>query len=78
MRVTVYLPDDLRQRAAEAELNLSALLRAAVEAELAGEPGEARRLTDASVSVRPARRGVELVVFVPGGARLPFRDVERP
>lgn len=37
VRVTLYLPDDLRARASKAGLNLSALLRRAVEAELRGD-----------------------------------------
>lgn len=36
VRVTLYLPDDLRERASEAGLNLSGLLRRAVEEELRG------------------------------------------
>jgi post-segregation antitoxin (ccd killing protein) len=35
-RVNVYLPDDLAARARDAGLNVSALTRAALEAELAG------------------------------------------
>jgi hypothetical protein len=37
MRVTLYLPDELRERARDAGLNLSALLRQAVEDELRGD-----------------------------------------
>lgn len=55
MRVTLYLPDELRTRAADAGLNLSALLRRAVENELRGErPAPTVRLerTGASVEIR--------------------------
>lgn len=38
VRVTLYLPEDLRERAREAGLNLSALLRHAVEEELRRDP----------------------------------------
>jgi hypothetical protein len=37
VRVTVYLPDELRERARARNLNLSRLLRDAVERELRGE-----------------------------------------
>ena len=37
VRVTVYMPDDLRNRAQAAGLNLSRLLRDAVERELRGD-----------------------------------------
>jgi post-segregation antitoxin (ccd killing protein) len=37
MRLTLYLPDELGQRAKDADLNLSRLLREAVERELRGE-----------------------------------------
>ena len=36
-RVNVYLPDDLAERAREADLNVSALTRRAIEDELAGQ-----------------------------------------
>ena len=69
VRVTVYLPDALRKRAGDAGLNLSALLRAAVERELRGEGEDARRITGASVSRRQVPGGTELVVFVPEASR---------
>jgi hypothetical protein len=59
VRVTVYLPDEMRKRAADAGLNLSALLRRAVEAELRGEapaPG---------VEIERVGHAVELRVSVP-------------
>jgi hypothetical protein len=40
VKVTLYLPDEIRIRAREAGLNLSALLRAAIERELRGEGPE--------------------------------------
>jgi post-segregation antitoxin (ccd killing protein) len=36
-RVNVYLPDDLAQRAKEADLNVSSLTRRAIEDALAGQ-----------------------------------------
>lgn len=59
VRVTLYLPDDLRQEALEAGLNLSRLLRTAVEQELHGESPGIR------TSVRRVKREVELTVLVP-------------
>jgi post-segregation antitoxin (ccd killing protein) len=58
VRVTLYLPDDLRERARAANLNLSALLRDAVERRLAG---------DATPTVQIERVGdsVEVRVAVP-------------
>lgn len=40
-RVNVYIPDELAERAREAGLNVSALTRAAIEAELAGHATDA-------------------------------------
>jgi hypothetical protein len=72
MRVTLYLPDALGRRAKDAGLNLSGLLRGAVDRELRGEETEgARRVTGAIVSARAVPGGTELVVFIPEGAELP-------
>ena len=59
MRVTLYLPDDMRQRAADAGLNLSRLLRESVERELEGEAPGIR------TSARRVKGNVELTVTVP-------------
>ena len=58
VRVTLYLPDELREQARAANLNLSALLRDAVERRLRGE---------AMPTVQTERVGdaVELRVSVP-------------
>lgn len=54
VRFTVYLPDGLGQRAKDAGLNLSRLLRDGVERELRGDqsPSVAIDRTDDSVDVR--------------------------
>lgn len=55
VRVTVYLPDDLRRHAKEAGLNLSQLLRRAVETELQGDspmPAVSVERTDDVIEVR--------------------------
>ena len=65
MRVTVYLPDDLRERAAKAHLNLSALLRDAVEREL--HEGEQ------SVRTRVHRKASDVEVT----ARIPVEMLRR-
>lgn len=57
MRITVYLPDDLGERARAAGINFSGVLRAAVEHELAGDTGMV-------VSARRIASGVEVVVRV--------------
>lgn len=68
MRVTLYLPDDTGRLAKSAGLNLSGLLRAAVERELRGETAEnARRVAGADVTARAVPGGVELVLFIPAG-----------
>jgi post-segregation antitoxin (ccd killing protein) len=68
MRVTLYLPDETGRLAKQARLNLSGLLRTAVERELRGEAAEdARRIAGADVSTRAVPGGLELVVFIPAG-----------
>jgi post-segregation antitoxin (ccd killing protein) len=66
-RVNVYLPDDLARRAREADLNVSALTRSAIEDELG------RRATNAWVaSVRalpPANVSHEQVIAALDAAR---------
>ena len=59
MRVTVYLPDDLREQARAANLNLSRIVRDGVERELRGD--------EAAPTVEVERKGssVELRVGVP-------------
>jgi post-segregation antitoxin (ccd killing protein) len=59
MRVTLYLPDELRERANKAGLNLSGLLREAVERELRGDAPGIRS------SGRRVKQSVELTVTVP-------------
>jgi post-segregation antitoxin (ccd killing protein) len=61
VRVTLYLPDELREQARAAGINLSAELRAAVERRLRGE---------ATPTVQAERVGdsVELRVSVPVNA----------
>lgn len=59
VRVTLYLPDDLRKQAADAGLNLSALLRRAVEAELRGDQAAP------TVDVERAGETVEVRVSLP-------------
>ena len=59
VRVTVYLPDDLRNRAKAEGLNLSRLLRDAVERQL---DGEART---AGVELERVGDSIELRVNVP-------------
>jgi hypothetical protein len=65
MYLHVYLPDELGAEAKKAKLNLSGLLRRAVEAELRGDAAP-------EVDVRRSGRGVEIVVSVPA-ALLPDR-----
>ena len=58
VRVTLYLPDELRERARAANLNLSRLLRDAVERELGAEaPG--------TVQLERVGGSIELRVSVP-------------
>jgi hypothetical protein len=59
MRVTLYLPDELREQANKAGLNLSRLLREAVERELHSEAPGIRS------SGRRVKQSVELTVSVP-------------
>jgi hypothetical protein len=59
MRVTLYLPDELREQANAAGLNLSRLLREAVERELHGDAPGIRS------SGRRVQQSVELTVTVP-------------
>lgn len=59
VRVTLYLPDDLRDRARAANLNLSRLLRDAVERELRGERPAP------TVEIDRAGGSVEIRVSVP-------------
>lgn len=74
MRVTLYLPDQIGHLAKQAGLNLSGLLRGAVERELRGDIVEdALRIAGAEVTARGAPGGVELVVFIPAG-ELPDGD----
>ena len=59
VRVTLYMPDDLRKQARAAGLNLSAILRRGVEQELRGEapaPG---------VEIERVGSSIELRVSVP-------------
>lgn len=59
VRVTLYLPDDLRERARAANLNLSRILRDAVERELRGDrPGP-------SVGLERQGDAIEMRVTVP-------------
>jgi hypothetical protein len=70
MRVTLYLPDDIGRLAKEAGLNLSGLLRGAVERALRDELREdAQRVPGATVTRRVVPGGVELVVFLPDGPK---------
>ncbi len=74
MRVTLYLPDETGRLAKEAGLNLSGLLRGAVERELRGDAiQDTLRIAGAEVTARGAPGGVELVVFIPAG-ELPDND----
>lgn len=59
VRFTVYLPDGLGQRAKDAGLNLSRLLRDAVERELRGDA------PPASVEVERVGASIEVRVSVP-------------
>ncbi len=61
MNTHVYLPDGLGQRAREAKLNLSGLLRAAVEREL----GEAPETPASRVTVRRVGARIEIRVSLP-------------
>ena len=72
MRLTLYLPDALGRAAKDAGLNLSGLLRAAVDRELRGERmiEDAKRIPGAVLTSRPVPGGVELVLFVPEGSGL--------
>jgi hypothetical protein len=54
--ITVYLPDDTATWAKEQGLNLSATLRAGVEAERDREPGQARPLTASQAAARKLAR----------------------
>jgi hypothetical protein len=63
VRVTVYLPDELRERAKAKNLNLSRLLRDAVERELSGEgatPGVELERVGGSIEVRVKVSAAEL------------------
>jgi hypothetical protein len=52
VRVTLYMPDELRERARAADLNLSRILRDGVERELRGEaPGPAVELERVGASI---------------------------
>jgi hypothetical protein len=59
VRVTVYMPDELRERARKAKLNLSRLLRDAVERELRGDSA------GPAVELERVGSSVELRVSVP-------------
>ncbi len=59
VRVTLYLPDELRTQAKAAGLNLSALLRRAVEAELRGDRAAS------TVELDRVGRSIEVRVSVP-------------
>lgn len=63
VRVTVYLPDALRERARAENLNLSRLLRDAVERELGGEaasPGVELERVGGSIELRVKVSAAEL------------------
>ena len=59
VRVTVYLPDELRERARAAGINLSQTLRRAVERELADDA------PSPAVEIERAGDSIELRVSVP-------------
>jgi Post-segregation antitoxin CcdA len=59
VRVTVYLPDELRQQARSAGLNLSRILRDGVERELRGDA------PSPAVEVERVGGSVELRISVP-------------
>ena len=61
VRVTLYLPDELRERARKAGLNLSGILRRAVEQELRGET------TGGDVELERVGDSIELRISVPVG-----------
>jgi hypothetical protein len=65
VRVTLYMPDELRRQAREAGVNLSRTLRAAVEQELRRDAPEPEHITGARLSAQKAPGGVELTLFVP-------------
>jgi hypothetical protein len=67
-RVTLYLPSPLREEAAAAGLNLSRLLREAVERELHGDAPGIR------ASGRRVKGAVELTVLVPVETMRGFTD----
>lgn len=68
VRVTLYLPDELRERARKADLNLSGLLRDAVQRELRGDVAEeGRPVAGAQVRARAVPGGMELTTFIPDG-----------
>lgn len=69
MKLTLYLPDALGRAAKDAGLNLSGLLRSAVEQQLRGELAEAHRIPGAVVTSRAVPGGVEFVLFLPGATR---------
>ena len=70
MRVTVYLPDELRKRAGDAGLNLSRLLHEAVERELEGKTPGIR------ASARRVKQSVELTVTVPARTLQELTDAD--
>lgn len=67
-RMNVWVPDELAERAREAQLNISALTQAAIAAELA------RTATDAWLATLPAPRGLahEAAVTALDDARAEF------